>query len=266
VGKIGKKLLSDIQDRQSEEPEAGNILSEIVNQSEKFGEPDYKQKYESLKKAYEAILKELDSTKAELHKLTNRIDRDKQKEEPSVSVDISGELAEVRKELKELKALFTPSTGRKTDAKTIDGWNLQQSGGYWRAFRRIAGKMQSVYIGKTIDIQSARQKIAKKEKALGVLSNDTQKDRQKTEPEKPADLLHIIRQYSGASGIIPIWKVREMAGMKRADFDRQLLKIAETEKIELVGGDPGSLTDKQYADSLKILDTVYLNIQYHGVK
>ena len=64
--------------------------------------------------------------------------------------------------------------GRKTDRRVkrdgknakVDGWNVVESGGYFRAFRRLNGKLQGVYIGKVFDPEKAREKIRKKEKKL----------------------------------------------------------------------------------------------------
>jgi hypothetical protein len=33
----------------------------------------------------------------------------------------------------------------------IAGWSVQESHGYFRAFKRIAGKMKGVYLGKTLE-------------------------------------------------------------------------------------------------------------------
>ena len=42
----------------------------------------------------------------------------------------------------------------------IAGWSIQKSNGYYRGFKKIAGKVQGVYLGKTLD--DAEQKIMKK--------------------------------------------------------------------------------------------------------
>jgi len=46
----------------------------------------------------------------------------------------------------------------------IAGWSVQESHGYFRAFKRIAGKMKGVYLGKTLE--DAEKKIRGKEKNL----------------------------------------------------------------------------------------------------
>jgi hypothetical protein len=46
----------------------------------------------------------------------------------------------------------------------IAGWSIQESHGYFRAFKRIAGKMKGVYLGKTLE--DAEKKIRGKEKNL----------------------------------------------------------------------------------------------------
>jgi hypothetical protein len=46
----------------------------------------------------------------------------------------------------------------------IAGWSVQESHGYFRAFKRIDGKMKGIYLGKTL--KGAEQKIRDKEKNL----------------------------------------------------------------------------------------------------
>ncbi|MFH0998519.1 MAG: hypothetical protein V1844_23970 [Pseudomonadota bacterium] len=46
----------------------------------------------------------------------------------------------------------------------IAGWNIQVSAGYYRAFKKVAGKMQAVYLGK--DLTDAEMKISQKENRL----------------------------------------------------------------------------------------------------
>jgi len=46
----------------------------------------------------------------------------------------------------------------------IAGWSVQKSGGFYRAFRRIGGKMCGVYLGKTLD--GAETKIKAKAESL----------------------------------------------------------------------------------------------------
>jgi hypothetical protein len=46
----------------------------------------------------------------------------------------------------------------------IAGWNVQESGGYFRAFKKMGGKMKAVYLGKNLD--DAETKIRNKEKQM----------------------------------------------------------------------------------------------------
>lgn len=46
----------------------------------------------------------------------------------------------------------------------ISGWSIQKSGGFYRAFKRINGKMHGIYIGKNLD--DADRKIAAKVEQL----------------------------------------------------------------------------------------------------
>jgi hypothetical protein len=52
-------------------------------------------------------------------------------------------------------------------AKKIAGWNVQRSkDGYYRIYRKIRGKVRSIYIGRELDIEKANRRIAEKEKEL----------------------------------------------------------------------------------------------------
>jgi hypothetical protein len=48
--------------------------------------------------------------------------------------------------------------------KKIGRWNAQRSkDGYYRLYRKIKGRVHSIYIGKELDIDKARMRIAEKE-------------------------------------------------------------------------------------------------------
>jgi len=52
-------------------------------------------------------------------------------------------------------------------AKKVDKWNAQLAkDGYYRLYRKIKGKVHSIYIGKELDFQKARLRIAEKERLL----------------------------------------------------------------------------------------------------
>lgn len=44
----------------------------------------------------------------------------------------------------------------------VSGWSIQKSGGYYRAFKKIDGKLRGVYLGKSLE--NAEQKIMEKMK------------------------------------------------------------------------------------------------------
>ena len=48
----------------------------------------------------------------------------------------------------------------------IDGWKIRKAGKYWRAAKRVAGSVRTVYLGKRFDLLSAKEKIRAKERAL----------------------------------------------------------------------------------------------------
>ena len=57
--------------------------------------------------------------------------------------------------------------GGEISAKKIAGWNVQRSkDGYYRIYRKIRGKVRSIYIGRELDIEKANRRIAEKEKEL----------------------------------------------------------------------------------------------------
>ena len=70
-------------------------------------------------------------------------------------------IAELESEL----ALYKPKDGK--GSHTINGWNVQHSGGYFRLFKRIGGKLHGIYLGKKCDEDLAKEKIKAKMKDLG---------------------------------------------------------------------------------------------------
>jgi len=67
----------------------------------------------------------------------------------------TGEIERLKKELAGSAAPAGPA------AKKIGEWNVVKSGGYYRAFRRIDGRLHGVYLGKSL--RGAAQKIKAKE-------------------------------------------------------------------------------------------------------
>ena len=93
------------------------------------------------------------------------------------------ELEHVKKELHELQLINNQLNIEKAQQETreinkqskdtlnndkqkliIAGWSVQESHGYFRAFKRIDGKMKGLYLGKSLE--GAEQKIRGKEKNL----------------------------------------------------------------------------------------------------
>jgi len=51
----------------------------------------------------------------------------------------------------------------------INGWNVRKSkDGYFRCYRKIKNKVESIYIGKKLDKEKAKRRIKKKEKLVGL--------------------------------------------------------------------------------------------------
>jgi len=52
--------------------------------------------------------------------------------------------------------------GRPGKVFKVGTWSVQKSGGYYRLFKRIGGKVRGIYLGKSFDPVKAREKIAAK--------------------------------------------------------------------------------------------------------
>lgn len=60
-----------------------------------------------------------------------------------------------------------PGAGAAISPKKVGRWNAQRSkDGYYRLYRKIRGRVHSIYIGKELDIDKAQRRIAAKEKEL----------------------------------------------------------------------------------------------------
>jgi len=59
------------------------------------------------------------------------------------------------------------TSGRRISPKKIGRWNAQRSkDGYYRLYRKIGGRVHSIYVGKELDIDKAERRIADKERKL----------------------------------------------------------------------------------------------------
>ncbi len=58
--------------------------------------------------------------------------------------------------------------------KKIDGWNVQRvKDGYYRCYRKIRGRVKTLYIGKVFNEEKARDRIIEKEKEFGLYKSYT---------------------------------------------------------------------------------------------
>ena len=64
------------------------------------------------------------------------------------------------------------SISRKIDKYSclnINGWTVRLSlDGYYRMYKTLDGRTESLYLGKSLDFKKARRKIARKEKELNI--------------------------------------------------------------------------------------------------
>lgn len=61
--------------------------------------------------------------------------------------------------------------------KRISGWSVQRSkDGYLRCYRKIEGRVYSIYIGKHFQAEKTQKRIMEKEKSLGLLNTENCND------------------------------------------------------------------------------------------
>jgi hypothetical protein len=83
------------------------------------------------------------------------------------SLNRDEELTAVKHELEQVKQELKKIHGVNAAVKqgvNISGWSIQESKGYFRAFRKMGGKMYAVYLGKTLE--NAETKIELKEQQI----------------------------------------------------------------------------------------------------
>ncbi len=276
-GTVGN-LVKRLKDRENTGPDKipSPKPANISGGEKKQQEPD------TLRKAYHACLKELDKVKEDLNRKCLELDAEKAenqrlvnllnkvKQEKDTVSDLSPlmvKLSQMETELAQLRALFSPvkPDSRRTDGKTVEGWNVVQSGGYFRAFRRIKGKMQSVYIGKTFDIEKARQRVIDKEKGLRTdgldLSDKVKQDIPEPddradrggEPEVTQSDRRAFRaeydRIGKGRGFVRIHRIRDFLNWPDAKFDRVLTGLMADGTVEIHQGDPSAMTEKEIRDS-----------------
>jgi len=110
-------------------------------------------------KQYAPILIELNTrlnTDTELNRVKQELEQVKQE---------LNRLQELNTELNKEHELNTPVKQETVKQKlNIAGWNIIQYKNYFRAFKKVAGKLHGVYLGKSLD--GAEQKIMNKEQQL----------------------------------------------------------------------------------------------------
>ena len=106
-------------------------------------------------KQYAPILLEL--TKELNKKLNNAELNNAVKQELEQVKQQLNTLQELNSQLNNQLELNNPvKQSRVKQGLNIGGWTIQQSGGYYRAFKKVNGKMFAVYIGKNLDDAAAK--------------------------------------------------------------------------------------------------------------
>ena len=84
---------------------------------------------------------------------------------------MAAKLDEVTQRLHELEREVSLLRGYETRerAQNIDGWNVQLGKDhYFRLFKKVRGRLRSVYLGRIYDVDKARALIHAKEEELGI--------------------------------------------------------------------------------------------------
>jgi hypothetical protein len=97
----------------------------------------------------------------------------------SVIIAVTSELGDVIEEKNAVRQTLSNSSivsqteldkvrqGLDDPPKRLLGWNVRKAkDGYYRCYRKINNRVHSVYLGKTIDVQKAQQRIKEKERLL----------------------------------------------------------------------------------------------------
>jgi len=124
----------------------------------------------NLKNQNNSLLNELNKAKQTNADLLNQLN--KVKHQNNLLIEVKHQNEELSKELNKVKQVKDElceklnkvkhdkkEKSKKRVKMSIDGWSVQKSGGYYRLFRKIAGKVHGIYIGKTINEDIAKNKI-----------------------------------------------------------------------------------------------------------
>ncbi len=118
-------------------------------------ELELKDRKELLEKQAAGLTRELQVLRNQLDAASKRLDM------------VTQELDENRAEVESLKRQKPAVVIQKSGVLKVGRWNAQISrDGYYRLFRKIGGKLHSIYIGKELDIEKAKLRIAEKESEL----------------------------------------------------------------------------------------------------
>lgn len=180
---------------------------------------------ESLKKAHDGMVQEMDSLRAQL-------DTEKQK-----NLSLQTQIEKLRKDLAErpvFKHIYT--------ADNIKGWTIRlEKDGYYRAYKKFSGKQFSLYIGKKRDEAVIKAKIETREQSLmakGIIPDDRKLFREAYEYLKKEN-----------AGYIRIHAIRQYLNWTRHHFDAVLSGLAKDCVVALQGGDPSTMNEDEIRDS-----------------
>jgi hypothetical protein len=99
--------------------------------------------------------KEIEALRAQLTATKNRLEA------------VSKELEATKEERDTLRAELAKYQ-RPTAELKVGKWNVQKSGGFYRAFRKVGGMTRAVYLGKRFDEDEAREKIMNRFPDIGI--------------------------------------------------------------------------------------------------
>ncbi len=210
-----------------------------------------KRTLEKSRQANKGFLKEVDTVRRTLNAKNSEVEKLKRK------------LDNLSKRHGELEKKFKPNI------KNFEGWTIQKSKqGEFRLFKSINAKMHGIYIGRVWDEDKARVKIQWKLKQLeeqGPVSTKKAKPKLKLKPTpkpgskpktptparpvpvKVPNLIKLAKEIEPVSNVpVSIADLRNRAGMKKKEFDLEVLRLVKKEKAFVQNhAHPIQMTDAQ---------------------
>lgn len=131
---LGEELSKVNQEKETLEKELGKVRQKTL-EAKKTNSIDAKE-WDKVRQEKEILEEELTKVNQEKETLEKELDKVRQK----------------RLKAKKTNSIDVP--------KNVDGWGVQRKGDYYRLFKKIAGRVKWIHVGKEWDLEIAKKKIA----------------------------------------------------------------------------------------------------------